>query len=94
MNTDRIAVETPEEKEALDAIPSCTCAKDKRIAELESELACAVKIIDDGDRYSNNDIGYRNSPYCADVREFLFKHGVISEQERPILKSHELLERK
>ena len=35
MNTDRIAVESPEEKEALDAIPSCTCAKDKRIAELE-----------------------------------------------------------
>ena len=56
-----------------------------RILELETELSAAIKIIDDGDRYSNN-LEYIDSPYCAVVREFLFKHGVISEEERPKLK--------
>lgn len=56
-----------------------------RILELEAELSSAIKIIDDGDRYSNN-LEYIDSPYCAVVREFLFKHGVTSEAERPKLK--------
>lgn len=63
-----------------------------RIAELEFELKLALTLIDDGDKYSSTDIGYLNSPYCADVREFLFTHGLISEEERPKLTSAQLLE--
>ena len=57
-----------------------------KILSLEAELKRAIDIIEAGDRYGNTDPEYLNSPYCAEVREFLFKHGAISESELPKLK--------
>lgn len=68
MNTDRIAVESPEEKELLDAIPSCACAKDIKIKELEGLLNLAMSL---GFFEATHDSGATHKQLCSMVKNYM-----------------------
>jgi hypothetical protein len=52
---------------------------------MEEKLNKAVELLDLFDRYQNTDGDYLNSPFAADVKEFLFEFGKIQQDERPKL---------